>query len=80
MNNQYEEACEWYHANWPRCIGLDIHWTSRGYDFPEHVVEWIKNDATNWTKLNDDNGGTYEYFARIDKNKHEYVYTLLADR
>ena len=31
------------------------------------VVEWIKNDTTNWKKINDDNGGTYEYFARINQ-------------
>jgi len=30
-----------------------------------------KNDSTNWKKLNDENGGTYEYFARIDKRKYE---------
>jgi hypothetical protein len=64
--NKYEEAREWYDANWPCCIRVDIVWTCRGYDYPEHVVEWIKNDTTNWKKLNDDNGGTYEYFARMN--------------
>jgi len=65
--NKYEEAREWYDANWPCCIRVDIEWTCRGYDYPEHVVEWIKNDTTNWKKINDDNGGTYEYFARINQ-------------
>ena len=73
MNNQYEEAREWYDANWPCCIRLDIDWTCRGYDYPEHVVEWIQNDMTCWRKLNDVNGGTYEYFARIDNRKHESI-------
>ena len=49
------------------CIRVDGAWTCRGYDYPEHVVEWIKNDTTNWKKINDDNGGTYEYFARINQ-------------
>ena len=26
-----------------------------------------KSDTTNWKKINDDNGGTYEYFARISQ-------------
>ena len=65
MNNQYEEACELYRANWPRCIQLDIDWTCRVHDYPEDVVDWIKNDTTNWRKINDKNGGMYEYFARI---------------
>ena len=65
--NKYEEAREWYDANWPCCIRVDIEWTCDGYDYPEHVVEWIKNDTTNWKKINDDNGGTYEYFARINQ-------------
>ena len=73
MNNQYEEAREWYDAKWPCCVRLDIDWTCRGYDYPEHVVEWIQNDTACWRKLNDDNGGTYEYFARMnqrEKNKN----------
>jgi hypothetical protein len=65
--NKYEEARVWYDANWPCCIRVDIEWTCDGYDYPEHVVEWIKNDTTNWKKINDDNGGTYEYFARINQ-------------
>ena len=32
MNNQYEEAREWYDANWPCCIRVDIVWTCRGVD------------------------------------------------
>ena len=79
MNNQYEEAREWYDANCPCCIRLDIDWTCRGYDYPENVVEWIQNDTTNWKKLNDVNGGTYEYFARIDKEVRRTRYILLAD-
>ena len=39
-------------------------WTCRRYEYPEHVVEWIQNDTINWKKLNAENGGTYEYFAR----------------
>jgi len=66
MNNQYDEARQWYDDNWPFCIRLDIDWTCRGYDYPEYVVEWIKNDQTNWKKINNDNGGTYEYFSRIN--------------
>ncbi len=42
---------------------------TRGYDYPERLVSWIKNDTTNWRKINDDNGGTYEYFSRIDNMK-----------
>ena len=74
MNNQYEEARVWYDENWPCCIRLDIDWTCRGYDYPDYVVEWIKNDTTNWRKLNDENGGTYEYFARIDKKNATVKY------
>ena len=71
MENQlYENAREWFDANWPQCIKLDIDWTSKKYDYPEHVVLWIQNDNTNWKKLNDDNGGTYEYFARINKRQN----------
>lgn len=66
MNNQYDEAQQWYHDNWPFCIRLDIDWSCRGYDYPEYVVEWIKNDQTNRKKINNDNGGTYEYFSRIN--------------
>ena len=73
MNNQYEEARVWYDENWPCCIRLDIDWSCRGYDYPEHVVEWIKNDTTNWRKLNDENGGTYEYFVRMIQRNHESV-------
>ena len=58
--NKYEEARVWYDANWP-C------WTCRGYDYPENVVE----HTTNWRKVNDENGGTYECFTRI--NKYEII-------
>jgi hypothetical protein len=67
MSNQHDEARSWYDTNEPVCIQLDINWTCRMYDYPDYVVEWIKNDTTNWVKINDDNGGTYRYFARIER-------------
>ena len=37
MNNQYEEAREWYDANWPYCTQLDIDWTCRRYEYPNYT-------------------------------------------
>ena len=67
MNSQYETSRAWFNENWPCCIRVDIEWTCYGYDYPDHVIEWIKNDSTNWRKINDENGGTYEYFARLNE-------------
>ena len=42
-------------------------WTCRRYEYPYYIVDWIKNDTTNWRKINDKNGGTYQYFARMNQ-------------
>lgn len=42
---------------------------TRGYDYPERVVSWIKSDTTNWKKLNHDNCVRYEYFSRVNNMK-----------
>tara|TARA_B110000114_G_scaffold164729_1_gene184501 strand:+ start:117 stop:494 length:378 start_codon:yes stop_codon:yes gene_type:complete len=63
---KYDEARRWYDVNWSgKRLGklsnwtgrilLDIEWTCDGYDYPELVMSWIKNDITNWKKLNDEN-------------------------
>ena len=74
IKNEYVEARKWYDNNWPCCLTVDINWTCQRYDYPDYVINWIKNDITNWRKINDDNGGTYHYYSREKQiNKHNFI-------
>ena len=56
--------CDWLRTHWPNARVVDHDWTMKRYDYPQRVIDWIKN---NWIKMNDDNGGTYyepNYHAR----------------
>ena len=48
---------EWLNANFPNVRSVDVDYTMNKHEFPEDVREWIQ---TTWTKVNDENGGTYE--------------------
>ena len=46
----------WLKANWPNARKVDHDWTMERYDYPDFVRNYIK---THWTKVSDNNGGTY---------------------
>ena len=47
---------EWITKNYPKVRSVDVEYTMKRYEFPDEVCEWIK---TTWTKVSDENGGTY---------------------
>ena len=57
MNSkQYTESIEWMKNNYPKCNKVDIDYSFG--KFPDHVKNWILNT---WSKVSEDNGGTYLY-------------------
>ena len=46
----------WLESKFPIAKVVDHDWTMERYDFPQNVRDWI---IENWTKLNNDRGGTY---------------------
>ncbi len=53
---KYELAEKWMNQRFPICNKIDVDWTMEKYDYPEFVRKWIKET---WTKVSDENGGTY---------------------
>lgn len=47
---------EWLDRNCSGVQRLDIEWTAARYDFPDYVIEYIRN---NWVLLHHRNGGCY---------------------
>lgn len=47
---------EWLNLNFPEIKVVDVEYTMQRYEFPKEVCEWIKQT---WTKMNDEQGGTY---------------------
>ena len=47
---------KWLQENYPNVRALDNDWTMERYDYPQYVRDGIMD---NWTKVNDDNGGTW---------------------
>ena len=48
---------EWLNLYLPNLRLVDMEYTTKRYEFPEEVCEWIKKT---WTKKSEENGGTYE--------------------
>lgn len=55
-----ENAQEWMHTNFPVCQKVDVAYTFEM--FPNYVRKWIMET---WTKVSDENGGTY---TKINKD------------
>ena len=47
---------EWLNEHFPKVQSVDVDCTMLRYEFPPDVCEFIK---TTWTKVSEDNGGTY---------------------
>lgn len=47
---------KWLQENYPNVRALDNEWTMERYDYPQYVRDGIME---NWTKVNDNNGGTW---------------------
>ena len=48
---------EWLNQYFPKVRIVNTTYTMKRYEFPDEVCEWIKNT---WTKVSDEDGGTYE--------------------
>lgn len=47
---------EWLNQYFPKVRIVNTTYTMKRYEFPDEVCEWIK---TTWTKISDEDGGTY---------------------
>jgi len=56
MDSSQNNWQKWLQENWPNVRALDNDWTMERYDYPQYVRDGIME---NWTKVNDDNGGTW---------------------
>ncbi len=48
---------EWLNEHFPLVQKVDVNHTMMRYEFPEEVREYI---VSNWTKISEENGGTYQ--------------------
>jgi len=47
----------WLNENFPKLTTADVDFTLLRYEFPPEVCDFIK---TTWTKVSENNGGTYQ--------------------
>jgi len=56
---------KWLQENYPNVRALDNDWTMERYDYPQYVRDGIMK---NWTKVNDNNGGTWYEPVYLETN------------
>jgi hypothetical protein len=56
---------DWLEYNFPNLQRVDVNYSMERYEFPPYVRAFI---FANWTKISEENGGTYQIPPRYFEN------------